>query len=75
MHAGLFSLGTLLVVFGFVSDIANYHDTYALYVIIVGFALMFIGAVMPSVTTEVRSTKEVKEITPEKRTKTVVTED
>ena len=72
MHTGLFSLGTLLVVFGFISDIANYHDTYALYVVGVGFALMFIGAIMPSVRTEVQS-KEI--VTPERKTKTVVKED
>ncbi len=73
MNAGVFILGFVLVVFGFISDIADYHDTYAMLFIIGGIILIVIGALIPSVITS--TTHREAPVTTERKTRTVVKEE
>lgn len=73
MNTGIFVLGFVLAIFGFLSDVLNYYDTYSLLLIIGGLILIVIGAVMPSISTS--TVHKEAPVTTERRVKTVVRED
>jgi hypothetical protein len=73
MNTGVFVLGFVLAIVGFISDITNYHDTYAMWFIIAGLILIVIGAIIPSVVTS--TTHREVAVPAERRVKTTVRED
>jgi len=73
MNTGIFVLGFVLTIFGFLSDILNYYDTYAILLIIIGLVLIVIGAVIPSISTS--TTHREVTVPSERKVRTVVRED